>query len=151
MRIRLCIKATTRLTIGHRARFPRRSTRGNSGNSAGRSGKSATKATAALVGYDDASVRPSRRVLKKKKNTSRVQRFSFLYLQAVATSSAFTDRYCIATNAKFFQQLSAEELTFCCHTCGFGCHGGYPVKAWQYFHSHGLVTGGDYGSYEVSV
>lgn len=143
-----------RLTTNHR-RFPRRSTRGNIGNSAGRSGKSATRATAALVGYDDASVLATDERLKKKKIKKipvacPTVLVSF-FLQAVATSSAFSDRFCIASNGTFYDLLSIEELTFCCHTCGFGCHGGYPVKAWKYFNRHGLVTGGDYGSYEVSV
>lgn len=70
--------------------------------------------------------------------------------QALATSSAFADRLCVATNADFNQLLSAEELTFCCHRCGYGCNGGYPIKAWEYFKKHGLVTGGDYKSGEVS-
>lgn len=67
---------------------------------------------------------------------------------AFATSSAFADRLCIATNQEFNELLSAEELTFCCHLCGFGCHGGYPIKAWSYFRRHGIVTGGDYQSNE---
>jgi len=70
--------------------------------------------------------------------------------QALATSSAFADRLCIATDADFNQLLSPEELTFCCHTCGYGCNGGYPIKAWERFKKHGLVTGGDYKSGEVS-
>nr|WMM65063.1 cathepsin B-16D1 [Myzus persicae] len=67
---------------------------------------------------------------------------------AVATSSAFADRLCVATTGDFNEFLSAEEITFCCHTCGFGCHGGYPIKAWKRFSTHGLVTGGDYNSGE---
>lgn len=46
--------------------------------------------------------------------------------------------------------LSAEEITFCCHRCGFGCNGGYPIKAWEYYQRKGLVTGGGYDSGEVS-
>lgn len=70
--------------------------------------------------------------------------------QAVATSSAFADRLCIATQGSVNQMLSTEELAFCCHLCGFGCHGGYPIRAWSYFRRHGIVTGGDYESYEVN-
>lgn len=70
--------------------------------------------------------------------------------QALATSSAFADRLCVATDADFNQLLSPEELTFCCHKCGNGCNGGYPIKAWERFKKHGLVTGGDYKSGEVS-
>ncbi|XP_029341239.1 cathepsin B-16A isoform X3 [Acyrthosiphon pisum] len=67
---------------------------------------------------------------------------------AFGTSSAFADRLCVATDGDFNELLSAEELTFCCHTCGNGCNGGYPIKAWKYFSSHGLVTGGNYKSGE---
>ncbi|VVC44181.1 Cysteine peptidase, cysteine active site,Peptidase C1A, papain C-terminal,Peptidase C1A [Cinara cedri] len=67
---------------------------------------------------------------------------------AFATSSAFADRLCIATNGNFNELLSADELTFCCHLCGFGCRGGYPIRAWNYFHRHGLVTGGNYNTTE---
>ncbi|CAI6372908.1 unnamed protein product [Macrosiphum euphorbiae] len=35
---------------------------------------------------------------------------------AFGTSSAFVDRLCIATDLDFNQLLSAEEITFCCHT-----------------------------------
>ncbi|CAI6352200.1 unnamed protein product [Macrosiphum euphorbiae] len=66
----------------------------------------------------------------------------------LATSSAFADRLCVATDADFNQLLSPEELTFCCHKCGNGCNGGYPIKAWERFKKHGLVTGGDYKSGE---
>lgn len=72
-----------------------------------------------------------------------------LFFKALATSSAFADRLCVATNGDFNQLLSAEEITFCCHLCGFGCYGGYPIKAWKYFKTHGIVTGGDYESGEV--
>ncbi|KAF7258671.1 hypothetical protein EG68_04211, partial [Paragonimus skrjabini miyazakii] len=30
----------------------------------------------------------------------------------------------------------------CCDTCGFGCEGGYPGKAWDYWKRSGIVTGG---------
>lgn len=70
--------------------------------------------------------------------------------QAFGTTSAFADRLCIATDGAFNEQLSAEELAFCCHLCGFGCHGGYPIKAWERFRSKGIVTGGGYDSGEVS-
>jgi len=67
---------------------------------------------------------------------------------AVATSSAFADRLCIATKGDFNELLSIENVLFCCYTCGFGCHGGYPIKAWSYFKRNGIPTGGDYGTYE---
>ncbi|XP_050439459.1 cathepsin B-like cysteine proteinase 4 [Adelges cooleyi] len=67
---------------------------------------------------------------------------------ALATTSAFSDRMCIASDDDFNHMLSAEELAFCCRLCGFGCSGGYPIQAWKYFSRHGIVTGGDYGSDE---
>jgi len=56
---------------------------------------------------------------------------------------------CIATNGDFNELLSADELTFCCHSCGYGCFGGYPINAWKSFKEGGLVTGGVYNSSEV--
>lgn len=68
----------------------------------------------------------------------------------MATSSAFSDRLCIATEGEFNQLVSADELTFCCKSCGYGCYGGYPIKAWRYFNIRGLVTGGKYNTKDVS-
>jgi len=68
----------------------------------------------------------------------------------LSTSSAFSDRLCVATNGDFNQLLSAEEITFCCNACGDGCSGGHPIKAWKRFNRHGLVTGGNYKSEQVS-
>lgn len=70
--------------------------------------------------------------------------------QAFGTTGAFADRLCIATNAKFNQFISAEHLTYCCYNCGFACLGGYPLKAWQYFKTHGVVTGGNYNTTDVN-
>ncbi|XP_050426631.1 uncharacterized protein LOC126836954 [Adelges cooleyi] len=67
---------------------------------------------------------------------------------AMSTTSAFSDRLCIATDGKFNLSLSAEQLTFCCYYCGFQCLGGWPIQAWRYFKHHGIVTGGDYGTNE---
>lgn len=71
--------------------------------------------------------------------------------QAFGTTGAFADRLCVATEGDFNQLISAEELTFCCHRCGFGCNGGYPIKAWEYFRRHGVVTGGNYNTTEVII
>lgn len=70
--------------------------------------------------------------------------------QAFGTTGAFADRLCIATNGAFDQLLSAEELAFCCHECGDGCNGGYPLVAWNYFRRHGVVTGGNYNTTDVN-
>lgn len=65
---------------------------------------------------------------------------------AVAAASAMSDRLCIATNGSFTLPLSEEELMSCCKGCGNGCHGGFHYRAWQYFVTHGIVTGGGYSS-----
>ncbi|XP_060858168.1 cathepsin B-like cysteine proteinase 3 [Metopolophium dirhodum] len=65
---------------------------------------------------------------------------------AHGTTGAFADRLCVATNGEVNELISAEELTFCCHRCGFGCNGGNPLRAWQYFKRHGVVTGGDFNT-----
>ncbi|XP_060845449.1 cathepsin B-like cysteine proteinase 6 [Rhopalosiphum padi] len=67
---------------------------------------------------------------------------------AFGTTGAFSDRLCIASKGKYNQLVSTEELTFCCRNCGYGCNGGLPIRAWLYFRSHGLVSGGDYNSAE---
>jgi len=69
----------------------------------------------------------------------------------VSTSSAFADRLCVATNGYFNELLSAEEISFCCHSCGNGCKGGTPIKAWKRFNRHGLVTEGNYKSEQAST
>ncbi|XP_025198377.1 cathepsin B-like cysteine proteinase 6 [Melanaphis sacchari] len=65
---------------------------------------------------------------------------------AFSTTGAFADRLCVATKGKYNQLMSAEELTFCCHTCGFGCYGGDPLQAWIHFKNHGVVSGGNYNT-----
>ncbi|XP_050530711.1 cathepsin B-like cysteine proteinase 3 [Daktulosphaira vitifoliae] len=67
---------------------------------------------------------------------------------ALSTTSAFSDRLCIATDGEFNEILSAENLAFCCWTCGFGCNGGFPLQAWRYFKWRGVVTGGSYNTTE---
>lgn len=81
--------------------------------------------------------------------------FAFIYemcfgLQAVSTSSVMSDRVCIASVGAIQVNISAQQLAACCVDCGMGCNGGYPDKAWPFFFEHGLVTGGDYDSSEVS-
>lgn len=61
----------------------------------------------------------------------------------------FSDRLCIASEGEININMSAENLLSCCAYCGQGCDGGYPDMAWKYIQSHGIVTGGDYGSHEV--
>jgi len=65
---------------------------------------------------------------------------------AFGAVEAMTDRICIASKGAQNFHISAEDLTACCSSCGFGCDGGFPQAAWAYFKSTGLVTGGNYNS-----
>lgn len=68
---------------------------------------------------------------------------------AFGAVEAASDRICIATNGTQQPHLSATDLLGCCAMCGFGCQGGYPESAWNYFKSTGVVTGGNYGDHTL--
>ena len=75
---------------------------------------------------------------------------------AFGSSEAFSDRTCIASEAKVDMILSPQEPTSCTGcmnlskaralngfdaTCGYnGCGGGSPEKAWEFFAAEGLVS-----------
>ncbi|KAK6024140.1 papain family cysteine protease, partial [Ostertagia ostertagi] len=61
---------------------------------------------------------------------------------AVSSAAAISDRLCIATNGSVKVQISADDIMTCCLDCGRGCHGGWPVYAFDYFSTDGAVTGG---------
>ena len=63
---------------------------------------------------------------------------------AFGAVEAITDRICIASNGKVTDDVSAEDLLSCCDSCGDGCNGGDPAKAWNHWTSNGIVTGGLY-------
>lgn len=65
---------------------------------------------------------------------------------AFGAVEAMSDRYCIHSNQTQHFRFSADDLVSCCHTCGFGCNGGFPGAAWSYWNRKGLVSGGPYGS-----
>jgi cathepsin B len=65
---------------------------------------------------------------------------------AFGAVEAMSDRICVASNGSVNGHISAEDLLSCCSGCGFGCDGGFPFGAWDYFKSDGLVTGGNYHS-----
>jgi len=66
---------------------------------------------------------------------------------AFGAAEAMTDRICIKNNGSSNPILSAEDLVSCCIlVCGMGCDGGYPMMAWLYWTTQGLVTGGPYHS-----
>jgi cathepsin B len=64
---------------------------------------------------------------------------------AFGSTEAFNDRLCIATGSTTL--LSTTDTAA---NCGFlqcfsmGCNGGQPGMAWDWFVSHGVVTGGDF-------
>jgi cathepsin B len=65
---------------------------------------------------------------------------------AFGAVEAMSDRVCIKSNATTHFRFSAEHLVSCCHTCGFGCNGGFPGSAWSYWVRKGIVSGGPYNS-----
>jgi len=65
---------------------------------------------------------------------------------AFGAVEAMTDRICIVSKGAKNFHISAEDLVACCDECGFGCDGGFPQAAWQYYKSEGLVTGGNYNT-----
>ncbi|KAI8776959.1 cathepsin B, partial [Biomphalaria glabrata] len=67
---------------------------------------------------------------------------------AFGAVAAMTDRICIQSNGKVNFHFSAEDLLSCCDQCGFGCQGGYPSAAWNFYQETGLVSGGQYNSSE---
>jgi len=65
---------------------------------------------------------------------------------AQAAVSVLNDRLCIHTNGTRQFLHSAQDLMTCCDRCGFGCSGGYPGNAWNYWKRNGIASGGPYGS-----
>ncbi|XP_037027746.1 cathepsin B [Bradysia coprophila] len=65
---------------------------------------------------------------------------------AFGAVEAMSDRVCVHSNATVHFRFSADDLVSCCHTCGFGCNGGFPGMAWRYWVHNGIVSGGNFGS-----
>lgn len=65
---------------------------------------------------------------------------------AFGAVEAMSDRICIASKGKQQVQISAQDLTTCCDSCGDGCNGGFPSAAWSWWTETGIVTGGLYNS-----
>ncbi|VDO79346.1 unnamed protein product [Haemonchus placei] len=64
---------------------------------------------------------------------------------ALSTAAAISDRICIATEAKIQVNISATDFITCCRPkCGYGCDGGLPIRAWEFFVYDGVVSGGEY-------
>ncbi|XP_026465368.1 cathepsin B isoform X2 [Ctenocephalides felis] len=67
---------------------------------------------------------------------------------AFGAVEAMSDRVCIHSKGNIHFRFSAEDLVSCCHTCGFGCNGGFPGAAWSYWVHKGIVSGGSFGSHQ---
>lgn len=67
---------------------------------------------------------------------------------AFGAVEAMSDRVCIHSKGKTHFHFSAEDLLTCCSSCGFGCNGGEPGAAWDYWVSTGIVSGGSYNSHQ---
>jgi len=61
---------------------------------------------------------------------------------------AMSDRVCIQSNGNVNVHLSVDDLLACCDSCGYGCNGGFPQAAWDYYFGVGIVSGGNYGTKE---
>ena len=68
---------------------------------------------------------------------------------AFSTTTALEDRICLASNGTAKVHLSPLDTLSCCDSrsgCdSFGCNGGDPASAWEWFVEYGVVTGGEYG------
>ncbi|CAH8431157.1 unnamed protein product [Heterobilharzia americana] len=60
---------------------------------------------------------------------------------AFGAVEAMSDRICIQSKGKISVELSAVDLLSCCSECGFGCQGGFPGTAWDYWVEEGIVSG----------
>lgn len=67
---------------------------------------------------------------------------------AFGAVEAISDRICVASAGQQKPHISAEDLNDCCYSCGFGCGGGFPESAWEWYVHSGLVTGGNYDTHE---
>jgi len=63
---------------------------------------------------------------------------------AFGAAEAMSDRICIASKGKLQTRVSAEHILACCTWCGSGCNGGFPNKAWLFWQSEGVPSGGVY-------
>ncbi|KHJ99397.1 papain family cysteine protease [Oesophagostomum dentatum] len=66
---------------------------------------------------------------------------------AVSAASAMSDRLCVQSKGAIQTMVSDADILSCCGSfCGYGCNGGYPIRAWQYIVSTGTCSGGPYNT-----
>lgn len=69
---------------------------------------------------------------------------------AVAPAAAMTDRVCLHSGGSDRFVVSAQDLVTCCHRCrdysSDVCRGGISARAWTYWYTKGIVSGGPFGS-----
>ncbi|XGW24166.1 hypothetical protein V3C99_005957 [Haemonchus contortus] len=64
---------------------------------------------------------------------------------AVSAAETMSDRLCIHTYGKRKTILSDTDILSCCGTyCGYGCEGGYAIRAWGFARDSGVCSGGRY-------
>ncbi|KAK6051842.1 papain family cysteine protease, partial [Cooperia oncophora] len=64
---------------------------------------------------------------------------------AVSAAETMSDRICVQTLGRVKMIVSDTDILSCCgNFCGYGCNGGYPIRAWQYVQNNGVCTGGRY-------
>lgn len=64
---------------------------------------------------------------------------------AFGAAETMSDRICIHSNGKLQTRISTEDILSCCSSCGYGCNGGYPFAAFEFWESSGVVTGDSFG------
>ncbi|OON23649.1 papain family cysteine protease [Opisthorchis viverrini] len=76
------------------------------------------------------------------KYTQLIRTREYIHPTAFGAVEAMSDRLCIHSGTKYQKGLSAVDLLSCCEKCGYGCDGGFPAQAWDYWSTDGIVTGG---------
>lgn len=64
---------------------------------------------------------------------------------AVSAAAVISDRICIQSKQQYRPIISSAHIITCCKNCGFRCGGGFANAAFQFWISHGVPTGGNYG------
>ncbi|EYB90410.1 hypothetical protein Y032_0220g2503 [Ancylostoma ceylanicum] len=70
---------------------------------------------------------------------------------AVSAAGAMSDQLCVQSNGTIKVLISDADLLACCDPCGFGCQGGFALKAYDYMKHEGVCTGGRYKQKDVCM